>query len=59
MFWTGLFLGPERNEFFVRDYLLDRDGPFVFGPDYLLDRNGPERTGSSLIRAAIYKDAYI
>ena len=44
MFWTRLFLGPERNGFFVPDYLLDWNGPFFCGLDYLLDRNGPEVT---------------
>ena len=43
MFWTGLFLGPERNGFFVPDYLLDQNGPFVFGPDYFLDRTATDQ----------------
>ena len=48
MFWTGLFLGPERNGFCVPDYFLDQNGPFAFGPDHFLDWTGPERTGSAL-----------
>ena len=58
MFWTGLFLGPERNGFVVQDYFWDWNGPFIFGPDLFLHWNGPERTGSSLAYIYAYASTY-